>query len=42
MQEINSSDDLRNYIEFTTGMEENRDEQEQQIEDFLIVTQFFS
>lgn len=31
MQEINSSEDLRNYIEFTTGMEETQQD-EQQIE----------
>ena len=29
MQEINSSEDLRNYIEFTTGMEEQEVEQEE-------------
>ena len=33
MQEINSSEDLRNFIEFTTGMEESEQQiDEQQIE----------
>ena len=32
MQEINSSEDLRNYIEFSTGMEEQQEQEQEEIE----------